>query len=415
MTTAAGKSLDTGHTFSSNGTSSHKQVNAWQQPGPAAYDFRSDTTTTPTESMLNAIINTTLLDDVTMEDPTTNALEAQIAQMTSHEAALLVMSGTMGNQIALKTHLSLCPGPPFSILTDHRSHIYRYEAGAISNLAGAMLITVRPSNGHHLTLSDIETHCVISSDVHACPTKIISLENTLNGTVMPLSEVRAISAFAKQHDIKLHLDGARIWEVAAAATHGTLSDFTSLFDSVSLCFSKGLGAPIGSIIVGGTSFINHARRTRKMLGGGTRQAGVLSGPARVAVDETFGTGQNGEGGKLRATHERAKRIAGFWTSKGGKLTDPVETNMVWLDLVDLGVDGKEFVKVLEKHGLRCYASRIVVHYQICDDAVARLERAMEEVLGMTTTGQGHGALANGERNGDAGGSERERKFSQYGE
>jgi threonine aldolase len=391
MTTAAGESLDTGHTFG-NGTSPAKQLNAWQQPGPAAYDFRSDTHTTPTANMLNAIINTTLLDDVTLEDPTTNSLESHIAQLTCHEAALLVTSGTMGNQVALQTHLSHAQGPSYSILCDHRGHIYRYEAGAISNLGRAMVIPVTPKNGHHLTLSDIKPHCVISDDVHACPTKVISLENTLHGTIMPLSEVKAIASFARSHGIKLHLDGARIWEVAAAGIHGGLAEFTSQFDSVSLCFSKGLGAPIGSIVVGSKDFIKHARQLRKMLGGGTRQAGVISAPARVAVDETYGQGQNGEGGKLRATHERAKSIAEFWTSHGGKLTDPVETNMVWLDLQALGVEDGEYLKVLEKHGLKGYAGRIVIHYQICDDAVKKLEQVMLEVLSMRK----EGAVVNGD-------------------
>ena len=379
MTTAAGKSLDTGI---KNGISSHNQVNAWQQPGPAAFDFRSDTTTTPTENMLNALINTTLLDDVSMEDPTTNALEAHIARLTGHEAALLVMSGTMGNQISLKTHLST---PPHSILCDYRSHIIKYEAGGVSNLSGAMLIPVRPSNNHHLTLEDVKANAIISTDVHACPTRIISLENTCNGTILPLSEIQRIASFARSHDIKLHMDGARIWEVAATTNDGTLTDFCSLFHSVSLCFSKGLGAPIGSIIVGSLPFISHARRIRKMLGGGTRQAGVISAPARVAVDETFGTGPNGEGGKLRATHDRARSIASFWESKGGKLANPVETNMVWLDLADLGLNDGDFAETLKKHGLRGHGGRLVVHYQISDEALQKLQEAMLETLSQKGT------------------------------
>ncbi len=380
MTTASGHSVDTGL---QNGATNHKEVNAWQQPGPAAFDFRSDTTTTPTASMLNALINTTLLDDVTMEDPTTTALEAHIAHLTGHEAALLVMSGTMGNQVSLKTHLST---PPHSILCDYRSHIVKYEAGGVSNLSGAMLIPVRPANNHHLALSDIKGNAIISTDIHACPTRVISLENTLNGTILPLSEIKAIAQFARQHDIRLHMDGARIWEaVAASSSHGSLTDFCSLFDSVSLCFSKGLGAPIGSIIVGSKPFISHARRIRKMLGGGTRQAGVISAPARAAVDETFGTGPNGEGGKLSSTHDRAREIAAFWESKGGKLGNPVETNMVWLDLEALGIRDGDFAEILKKHGLNGYGGRLVVHYQISEEAVQKLQNAMTEALSMQRT------------------------------
>jgi threonine aldolase len=377
MTTAAGKPVN-GHANITNGN--HDQVSAWHQPGPAAYDFRSDTMTTPTLSMLHAISNTTLLDDVVLEDPTTNALEAHVASLTGHEAALLVMSGTMGNQVALRTHLV---SPPFSVLCDHRCHIVNYEAGGLSMISGAQTLPLVPSNGHHLTLEDIQAHAVISDDVHACPTAVISLENTLNGTVNPLSNLREIFTWARSHGIKMHLDGARIWEVASS-THpnaaGSLSDFCTLFDSVSLCFSKGLGAPIGSVIVGSKSFITRARRFRKMLGGGTRQAGVISAAARVAVDETFGSGPNGEGGKLRVTHERALQVAQMWLDRGGELTSPTETNMVWLDLEAAGIEGSDFVECGKKHGLKFYAGRIVVHYQIKDEAIEKLGLVMDEVL-----------------------------------
>jgi threonine aldolase len=362
---------------STNGA--HKEFSAWQTPGPSAYDFRSDTITTPNVSMLEAIKNTTLFDDVYLEDPTTNDLEAHIADLTGHEAALLVMSGTMGNQIALRTHLTT---PPYSVVCDHRGHIVNYEAGAVSLLTGALTLPIHPSNGHHLTLSDIRKNTILSTDVHACPTKLIALENTLNGTILPLSDLREISEFAASHSIALHLDGARIWEVASTGAHGSLKDFTSLCSSVSLCFSKGLGAPIGSIIVGSKSFINRARQIRKMLGGGTRQAGVISAAARVAVDEQFGQGPAGEGGKLRATHERARQIASTWEGKGGKLTSPTETNMVWVDLEAAGVSGAEFVEAGKRNGLKLSAGRVVVHYQIAEEAVKKLEKVMDEVLAM---------------------------------
>lgn len=195
-------------TAANDRAATHKKVNAWQQPGPSAYDFRSDVMTTPTASMLDAIAHTTLFDDVFMEDTTTNDLETSIAALSGHEAALLVMSGTMGNQVALRTHLTQ---PPQSVLCDIRGHIVNYEAGGVSSLSNAMLIPIHPSNGHHLTLEDVEKHAVISDDVHACPTRVISLENTLDGMVMPLDEVRKISAFAREHGIKMHLDGARLW------------------------------------------------------------------------------------------------------------------------------------------------------------------------------------------------------------
>ena len=329
--------------------------------------------------MLHAIANTTLQDDVFVEDPTTNNLESFIADLAGHEAALLVMSGTMGNQVALKTHLVQ---PPHSVLCDIRGHIYNYEAGGVSCLSSAMIIPVRPSNDHHLTLEDVKQHCVISSDVHACPTRVISLENTLNGMILPLSEIRRISTFAREHGIKLHLDGARIWEAASSDPNiaGNLTEICREFDSVSLCFSKGLGAPIGSIIVGSKPFIAHARRIRKMLGGGTRQAGVISAAARVAVEEGFGKGPSGEGGKLRATHVRAREVAGMWEEKGGKLAHPTETNMVWLDLAREGVSSSEFAQLASQEGLKALSGRLVVHYQITDDALERLGRVMDAVL-----------------------------------
>ncbi|KAJ9635338.1 hypothetical protein H2204_005899 [Knufia peltigerae] len=354
-----------------------KTFNAWQQPGPASFDFRSDVVTTPTESMLNAIANTTLRDDVFVEDPTTNDLESHVASLSGHEAALLVMSGTMGNQVALRTHLT---GPPHSVLCDRRGHIFNYEAGGISTISGAMLIAVAPSNGHHLTLEDVQKHAILSDDVHACPTTVISLENTLDGMIMPLEEVRKISAFARQHGIRMHLDGARIWE-AVAAEAGSLSDFTTCFDTASLCFSKGLGAPIGSIIIGSKTFIAHARRIRKMFGGGTRQAGVLSAAARVAVDETFGKGPRGEGGKLRASHAQARKVAEMWQTKGGKLSNPVETNMVWLDINHAGYSAEKFAELAAIEGIKANGGRLVVHYQITDDAVERLGRVMDRMLG----------------------------------
>ncbi|KAI9758581.1 MAG: hypothetical protein M4579_003016 [Chaenotheca gracillima] len=373
-------------TNGANGASHEHEQNAWQQPGPAAFDFRSDVVTTPTPSMLKAIEKTTLLDDVFAEDPTTIALESHMAQLSGHEGALLVLSGTMGNQVALRSHLKQ---PPHSVLCDHRAHIISYEAGGVASLSGAMVMGVVPSNGVHLTLEDVKKNVILGDDVHACPTAVISLENTLGGTVMPLEETRRIAAFAREHDIKLHLDGARIWEVVVSGA-GSLPDYTSLFDSVSLCFSKGLGAPIGSILVGNRSFIKHARWIRKSIGGGLRQAGVVSAAARVAVDETFGKGPNGEGGKLRRSHDNARRVQKKWQSLGGKVDRPVETNMVWLNLESLGMSNAEFAKAAEKAGLRAMSGRLVVHYQISDEAISRLENLMEEMVSSNKNGGSNG-------------------------
>lgn len=345
--------------------------NAWgSQVNPAAFDFRSDVTTTPTASMLNAIAQCTLLDDVFMEDPTTLSLERFIADLTGKEDAVLVLSGTMGNQVALRTHLT---APPQAVLCDRRGHIIQYEAGGVASLSQALTQPIDAKNGKYITLEEVQEYAVISDDVHACPTRVISLENTLNGAIMPLSEVRRISAWAREHGIIMHMDGARLWEAVAAGA-GTLKEFCAEMDSLSLCFSKGLGAPIGSIVVGSQPFIKRCRWIRKSIGGGLRQAGVVAAPARVAVEETF------LGGKLAQSHQNAKRIEQIWTDLGGKMMYPVDTNMVWLDIESSSIDLNEFIELGEKYGVRVRGGRLVVHYQIGEDAIQRLTQLFTEVL-----------------------------------
>ena len=335
--------------------------------------------------MLSAIQNTTLLDDVFVEDPTTNALESYIAQLTGFPAALLVLSGTMGNQVAIRTHLTQ---PPHSVLCDHRAHILEWEAGGVASLCGALVRGIVPANGHSLSLRDIETHAILDDDVHHAPTRLIALENTLGGEILPVADCQAISAFARHHGIKIHLDGARLWEaIAAQVSRGEhegdlvqgLKAYCACFDSVSLCFSKGLGAPIGSMIIGNSAFIKTARHIRKSIGGGLRQAGVVTAAARVAVEETF------LGGRLEGSQVRARQIGEMWTEKGGKLAKRTETNMCWLDLETAGISVKEFVEIGVKEGVRLLGGRLVVHYQIGEEAIRRLGRVMDAVLGRKGT------------------------------
>ncbi|KAK4231815.1 hypothetical protein QBC38DRAFT_506542 [Podospora fimiseda] len=345
------------------------------RPKPAG----GDTMTTPTASMLAAIQNCTLLDDVFNEDPTTIDLEAHCAALTGKEAGLFVLSGTMGNQLALR---SLLTQPPHGVVCDCRSHIVKYEAGGVSALTGAMLTPVVPKNGIHLMLEDIKRNVHLDDDVHTCPTRVISLENTLNGMLMPLEEVQKISAFARANGVKMHCDGARLWEAVASGA-GSLIDYASCFDTVTLCFSKGLGAPIGSILVGDQAVIKHARWVRKSIGGGLRQSGVVTAPARVAVDETFGKGPNGEGGLLRDTHILAKQVAKIWTDLGGKLVHPVHTNMVWVDLDDAKCPDGRIETLGKEAGLKLMGGRFVIHYQIFqnrDFIVPRLEHIFKTIL-----------------------------------
>lgn len=354
------------------------KINNWAQPGPAAFDFRSDVVTSPTTRMLSAIASTTLLDDVFQQDPTTMGLESFVADLTGKEAALLVLSGTMGNQVAIRAHLQ---GPPHSVVTDYRSHIVQHEAGGVSSLCGAMLLMADAKNGKYLTLEDVKGKAMLSDDIHACPTKLISLENTLSGIVMPLEECQRISSWAREHGIGMHLDGARLWEAAAAGGEtqeeqvALLKEYCKCFDTISLCFSKGLGAPIGSIVVFSSPQLRErARHVRKAIGGGLRQAGVVTAAARVSVEDTF------LGGKLRACHDRARQISEMWQSLGGKVSNPVETNMVWIDLEAAGISKLDFIALGEKAGLRFMGGRLVVHYQIGDEAVQRLSKVFEAVL-----------------------------------
>jgi len=356
-------------------SASPNNMNNWSSPGPAAFDFRSDVVTTPTPAMLTSIAQTTLLDDVFLEDPTTTSLESFMASLTGKEASLFVVSGTMGNQVSLAAHLT---GPPHGILCDRRSHIQLYEAGGTATLNGAMMESILPRNGVYLTLEDVRTNAMVlegdeSADVHICPTKVVCLENTLNGSILPLEECRKISTWARERGIKMHLDGARLWEAVVAGA-GSLEDYCACFDSVSLCFSKGLGAPIGSIVVGEKTFIKRARWIRKMIGGGLRQAGVVSAAARVSVEETF------LGGKLKKSHENAKKVEEMWLKLGGKVSFPVETNMVVLDLDAAHCSNAEFIKLAQTHGLKMLCERLVVHYQISDEALERLERLMQDVM-----------------------------------
>jgi threonine aldolase len=328
--------------------------------------------------MLQAIVQTTLQDDVYREDKTTSAFEQRMADLTGHEAGAFVISGTMANILALRTHLTQ---PPHAVLCDRRSHIVNWEAGGIASICGSMTQAIKPSNGEFLTLEDIQKHAVISDDVHLCPTTVISLENTISGLVYPLQELRRISRWSRGHGLKLHVDGARLWEAVATGV-GSLREFAEYSDSLSLDFCKGLGAPMGAMILGKAEFIARARRIRKAMGGGMRQAGVLSSAASAAVDETFGAGPwgRGTGGRLREAHSMARRVALMWVERGGSLSTRTETNLVWVDLKPIGINAVEFNRIGEKHGVKLSGKRIVLHYQISEEALQRLANVFDEVL-----------------------------------
>ena len=351
------------------------RASSWGDSTSAATDFRSDVITVPSLSMLQAISKTTLLDDVYQEDTTTTDFEAHIAALCGHEAGLFVITGTMANQLALRAHLTQ---PPHGILCDARSHIAEFEGGGIAHWAGAMLQAIQTKH-NYVTKADIVAHAVVTDDVHRCPTRVISLENTLEGCVMPLTVTREITHFARTSGISTHLDGARLFEAVVTGA-GSLRDYAQCFDSVALDVSKNLGALMGAVILGSATFIRRARRLRKSLGGGMRQAGVLSAAARVAVDETFGSGVWGLDGNLNRVHDLALHVGHLWTMRGGMLAKDIETNMVWVDLVQARVTVKEFNKLGGKYGVKLAGPRLVLHHQIGGTSIARLEQVFDEIL-----------------------------------
>ncbi|KAI9162726.1 threonine aldolase [Paramyrothecium foliicola] len=343
----------------------------------ASYDFRSDVITTPSRSMLAAIIHTSLNDDVYEEDRTTASFEHEMATICGHEAAAFVITGTMANQLSLRTLLFQ---PPYAILTDAHSHIIHWEAGGTALVSGSVVQAIRPANRLYLTLNDIKKHAVLTDDVHKCPTRLVSLENTTSGTVIPLSELRRIKEWASNHGIAVHLDGARLWEAVSTGA-GTLREFAQCADLTTLDFSKNLGAPMGAMVIGSKKNIKALKRIRKGLGGGMRQAGVLASAARQAVVENFGLGETCTKLTLRKSHDMAAFIARLWTSNGGLLLREAETNMVWVNLKAAGVGIDEWNQMGKKHGILLDGKRIVFHHQLCDSALARLGQVIEEVLG----------------------------------
>ncbi|KZT21712.1 hypothetical protein NEOLEDRAFT_1181549 [Neolentinus lepideus HHB14362 ss-1] len=330
--------------------------------------FISDTITVPTKEMYAYAVRASVGDDV-YHEPSTLALEAHMARLTGKEAALFMPSGTMSNQIGLRTHLRQ---PPYSVLCDVRAHINKYEAGGTAFHSGAHTIPLTPANGHHLTLPEVEANVVLGYDVHSAPTEVVALENTLNGTIFPQDEIISISDFAHSKDIKMHLDGARIWHVAAS-TGASIKELCDPFDSVSLCFSKGLGAPVGSCLVGTKEYIAKARWFRKLFGGGMRQIGILAASAAYALTHNFP--------RLVAAHDLTKRLEQGLKDIGVEITSPGETCMVFYDPSSVGVEFGEIVDRASKlpEPIILAGSRLVVHIQTSPAAVEDFLQLVQEL------------------------------------
>jgi threonine aldolase len=339
-------------------------------PDPAI-DLRSDTVTRPTAAMRAAMQAAEVGDDVFHEDPTVNRLEERVAALLGKEAALFVPSGTMSNQICIKAHTQ----PGDELICDSNSHIYNYEAGGPAVLSSVMCRTIDGDYGI-LDVSQLDGKIRPVND-HLVRTRLVCLENTHNrggGKVYPLEKVQAISAWTRQHGLILHLDGARLWN-AVVATGVPVKTWVNLCDSVSVCFSKGLGAPVGSALAGPRDFVARARRVRKLFGGGMRQAGVLAAAALYALDHHVN--------RLAEDHRNARVLAqAVADTPGLRLTPPeVDTNIVIFQVdPDVGT-GQQVADALKARGVLVLATapqaiRAVTHLDV---SAAQAERAADLV------------------------------------
>ncbi len=342
-------------------------------------DLRSDTVTLPTPAMREAMANAHVGDDVYGEDPTINRLEEMAAERMGKQAALFVPSGTMGNLAAILAHC----GRGDEVILGDKSHTFLYEAGGISALGGVHSCQIPNQADGTLLLEDIRS-AVRGENIHFPKTRLICLENTQNrcgGTALPLEYHRAVYALAREHGISLHIDGARIFN-AAAALGVNVNDISAYSDSVTFCLSKGLSAPVGSLLCGGVEFIASARRVRKQLGGGMRQAGVLAAAGIVAL-ETMTE-------RLVDDHHRAKRLAEeLGKIPALRLEGEPQTNMVFLYLhEECPLSPAQVSEKLREHNVLAGAGalgarrfRLVTHSWIDDAALEQAIAAFHQVLG----------------------------------
>ena len=337
-------------------------------------DLRSDTVTRPTPAMRQAMAEAEVGDDVYGEDPTVNALEAEVAALFGHEAALFVPSGSMGNQIGLR----LLAEPGQEILCDSDAHIVTYEMGATAALFGLGTRTVPGERGRFAL--DPYLRQVRPRDWHTVQTAVIAVENTHNrggGTVQPLAELTALRSAADESGIGLHCDGARIWN-AHIASGVSLREYGVLFDTVSVCLSKGLGAPVGSVLVSSAARIERSRVLRKRLGGGMRQAGILAAAGRYALAHHVR--------RLADDHERARRLAAALQTTGLTAEDDVETNIVVLELTGTAHVAAELAGRARELGVLVSVVspiriRLLTHLDVDDDAVDRAATVLVKLLG----------------------------------
>ena len=341
-----------------------------------AIDLRSDTVTQPSQGMREAMASAAVGDDVYGEDPTVNSLEERVAAMFGHEAGLFSPTGSLANQLAIRTLVK----PGEELLVETRSHIVRAELGAAATFSG---ITTRtwPSQDGLLKAEDPLAIAHENAGPYLVSTKAIAVENTHNfggGTVQPIEEIAKLSVAARARGIAMHLDGARIWN-AHVASGISFAEYGKHFDTISVCLSKGLGAPIGSVMLSTKERVAEARIWRKRYGAGMRQVGIIAAAAHFALDNNID--------RLADDHARAKKIAVALAAVDASLVDPakVVTNIVGLDLSSLGITAAELSARCKEAGLWISAlgphyARLVTHLDFddaqCDEAISILQRAL---------------------------------------
>jgi len=339
-------------------------------------DLRSDTVTKPTPEMREAMAEAEVGDDVYMDDPTVNALQEKAASMLGKEDSLFVPSGTMGNLLALLIHCQRGD----EVIVGNKSHIYLNEAGGMSSLGGIYPRAIPNQKDGTLLLDDIRG-AIQTEDVHHAITRMVCIENTQNvcgGVPLTPEYTGQVGKLAKDNGLLFHIDGARIFN-AAAALNVNVKDLTNPADSVMFCLSKGLAAPVGSMLVGTKKFITRARHLRKMLGGGMRQVGVLAAAGLISLEKLSG--------RLGDDHARAKKLFdGLNQAKGLKMDPAPLSNMVYFDISDsVTLTDIQIVEEIKKYGVLIDWSdarrfRLVTHYWIDDAGVEKAIKAISEVL-----------------------------------
>ncbi|MFA0543172.1 low-specificity L-threonine aldolase [Vibrio sp. 10N.222.52.B7] len=333
-------------------------------------DFRSDTVTKPSQAMRDAMANAEVGDDVYGDDPTVNELEQWAANETGFEAAMFTSSGTQANLLGLMAHCER--GDEY--LCGQQAHNYKYEAGG-----AAVLGSIQPQpieNNPDGTLDFKKLAAAIKpDDSHFARTKLLSLENTINGKVLPMSYLAEAREFVNQHGLQMHLDGARVYN-AAVALDVHIKEIAQHFDSMTICLSKGLGAPIGSLLLGSKEYIAKARRLRKMVGGGMRQAGILAAAGKMALTENVT--------QLKADHENAENLAIGLSKLEGFSVNPdfIQTNIVFAKL-DESVDINRIARELGEQGITMSPGnpvRFVTHRDISSEDIATFLTKLENAL-----------------------------------